>query len=196
MLSSKSWFFICSHRRWSDLLCSRRCLHDHSHQTLERGSLQYTPQLVKTVAKQIMKVESLKQIRSQTCCSVTIDSKNHLVAPAVSTDDYPVIQEDAHRRLRKEEQQALDLATEEERETARTIVSRLHLELGHSDPRGMIDSLRRNTHTDSSLQLAKSSVAVHVKKVRDEDHVQWLLKFFTNLAHVFKLTNSSGSIQC
>ena len=73
---------------------------------------------------------------------MTIDSKNHFVAPAVSTDDYPVIQEDAHRRLSKE-QQALALATEEERETARTIVSRLHVELGHSDPRGMIDSLRR-----------------------------------------------------
>ena len=98
---------------------------------------------VETVAKEIMKVESSKQIRSQTCCSVTIDSKNHLVAPAGSTDDYPVIQEDAHRRLSKEEQQAFDLATEEERETARTIVSRLHVELGHSDPRGMIDSVRR-----------------------------------------------------
>ena len=105
--------------------------------------MRYTPQLVKIVAKEIMRVESSKQIRSQTCCSVTIDSKNHLVAPAVSTDDYPVIQEDAHRRLTKEEQQALDLATEEERETARTTVSRLHVELGHSDPRGMIDSLRR-----------------------------------------------------
>ena len=91
MLSSTSWFFICSHRRWSDMLCSRRCLRDHCHQTLERETLQYTPQLVKTVAKEIMKVESSKQIRSQTCCSVTIDSKNHLVAPAVSTDDYPVI---------------------------------------------------------------------------------------------------------
>ena len=74
---------------------------------------------------------------------MTIDSKNHLVAPAVSTDDYPVIQQDAHRRLSKEEQQSLDLATEEEREKARTIVSRLHVELGHSGPRGMIDSLRR-----------------------------------------------------
>ena len=30
--SSKSWYFICSHRRWSDLLCPRRCLHDHPHQ--------------------------------------------------------------------------------------------------------------------------------------------------------------------
>ena len=79
MLSPKSWFFICSHRRWSDLLCSQRCLHDHSYQTLEK-------ELVKTAAKEIMRVESLKQIRSQTCCPVTTDSKNHLEAPAVSTD--------------------------------------------------------------------------------------------------------------
>ena len=72
-----------------------------------------------------MKVESPKQIRSQTCCSVTID-----------------IQEDAHRRL-SEKRTALDLGTEEERETAGTMVSRLHVELCHSDPQGMIDSLRR-----------------------------------------------------
>ena len=58
------------------------------------------------------------------------------MAPAVSTDDYPVIQEDAHRRLSEEEQQALGLATEEEREKARTIVSRLHVEVGLSDLRG------------------------------------------------------------
>ena len=107
-----------------------------------------------------MKVESSKQIRSQTCCSVTIDSKNHLVATALSTDDYPVIQEDAHHRLSKEEQQALDLATEEERETARTIVSRLHVELGHSDPRGMIDSIGRKhaqTHHCSCKKFSCSS---------------------------------------
>ena len=109
----------------------------------KRETLQFKPQLVKTVSKEIMKVESSKQNRSQTCCSVTIDSKNHLVAPAVSIDDYPVIQEDAHRRFSEEEQQALDLATEEERETARTIVARLHVQLSHSDPRVIIHSLRR-----------------------------------------------------
>ena len=38
-LSSKSWYFVCSHRRWSDLLCSRRCLHDHPHQTQEKETL-------------------------------------------------------------------------------------------------------------------------------------------------------------
>ena len=54
------WFFICSHRRWSDLLCYRRCLHDHSHQTLEKETLRYTPQLVNTVAKEIRRVESSK----------------------------------------------------------------------------------------------------------------------------------------
>ena len=144
-----------------------------------------------------MRVESSKQIRSQTCCSVTIDSKNHLVSPAVSADDYPVIQEDAHRRLIKEEQQALDLATEEERETARTIVSRLHVGLGHSDPRGMIESLRRK-HAHRLIIAAAKKVQLQClrKKVRDEGYVQWLLEFFMNLARVFKLTNSSGSIQC
>ena len=72
----------------------------------------------------------------------TIDSKSHSVAPAVPTE-YPVIHEDAHRRLGQEEQQAFDLASEEERETARTMVSRVHVKVGFSDPRGMIDSLRR-----------------------------------------------------
>ena len=100
-LSSKSWYFVCSHRRWSDLLCSRRCLHYHPHQTLEKETLQYTSQLVKTVMK------------------------------------------DAHCRLNQEEQRALDLASEGERERARTMVSRLHVELGHPEPQGMIDSLRR-----------------------------------------------------
>ena len=78
-LSSKSWYFICSHRRWSDLLCSRRCLHDHPHQTLKKEPLQYTPQVVKTVAKEIMKVESSKQIGAQTCCSVRLTAKVTLV---------------------------------------------------------------------------------------------------------------------
>ena len=41
-LSSKSWYFICSQRRWSELLCSGRCLHDHSHQTLEKETSQHT----------------------------------------------------------------------------------------------------------------------------------------------------------
>ena len=34
---------------------------DHPHQTLEKETLQYTPQLVKTVPKDIMKVESSKK---------------------------------------------------------------------------------------------------------------------------------------
>ena len=100
-------------------------------------------------------MESSKHIRSLARCSMTVDSKSHVLAPAVSTGDYPVIQEDAHRRLSKVEQQALDLATEEERETAGTIVSRLHVELGHSDPRGMIDSLRRKHAHRLIIAVAK-----------------------------------------
>ena len=90
-------------------------------------------------------MESSNQVRSLACCTMTIDSKSRLVALAVSTE-YPVIQEDAHR-LRQEQHRAFDLASEEKRETARTMVSRLHVELGHSDPRGIIGSLRRK-HAD------------------------------------------------
>ena len=69
-------------------------LHDPPHQTLEKETLQCTPQLVKTVVKEIMEVESSNKIHSLACFSMTLDSKSHLVAPAVSTE-YPVIQEDA-----------------------------------------------------------------------------------------------------
>ena len=119
-----------------------------------------------------------------------------MVAPAVSTDDYQVIQEDAHRRLSEEEQQPLDLSTEIERETARTTMSRLHVKLGHSDPRRIIDSLRKKHAHRLIIAVAKKFSCNAVKKVRDEDYVQGLLEFFMNLAHLFKLTNSTGSIQC
>ena len=89
------------------------------------------------------------------CCSMgTIDRKSHLVDPAVPPE-YSVIQEDAHRRLSQEEQQAFDLASEEERETARTMVSGVHVEVGHSDPRGMIDSLRRKHSKRLVIATAK-----------------------------------------
>ena len=102
--------------------------------TQEKETLQHTLQLVKTVVKEIAKVESSKQIRSLACCSMTMDSKSRLVAPAVPTE-CPVIQEYARCRLHREEQQAFDLVSDKERETARIMVSRLHVELGHSDPR-------------------------------------------------------------
>ena len=57
------------------------------------------------------------------------------------------IQEDAHHRLSKEEQRALDLATEEEQETARTIVSRLHVELCHSSGNDRFSSKKTRTQT-------------------------------------------------
>ena len=49
----------------------------------------------------------------------------------------------------KKNSEPSDLASEEERETARPMVSRMHVELGHSDPRGMIGSLRRRTRTQT-----------------------------------------------
>ena len=85
-----------------------------------------------------MNVESSKRSRQVTCCSMTMDSKSHLVAPALSTKHLVF-----RKMLSQEEKRALDQANEEERETARTMVSRLYVELGHSDPRRMIDSPRR-----------------------------------------------------
>ena len=128
---------------------------------------------------------------------MTIVGKSHLVAPAVSPE-YPVILEDAHRRFSQEEQRAFYLASEEERETARIMVSLLHVELGHSDPRGMIDSLRRkDAHrliiaTDERFSCS----ACEESQTRNEDYIRLLLEFFMNLTHVFKLTSSSGSLLC
>ena len=68
-------------------------------------------------------MESSKQISSLACCPMTVDSKTrtqHFVAPAISTA-YPIIKEDAHRRLNQQESRALDLACEEGRTTARTM---------------------------------------------------------------------------
>ena len=130
-----------------------------------------------TVAKEIM------QIRSQTCCSVTIDNKSHVVAPAVSTDDFPVV-----RRLSPEEQQALDLLRKHEKQPEpQCLVCTMNLALL------ILENDRLFLFEEKCTQTTLA--ALHVKKVRDEDDVQ-SAEFFVNLALVFKLTNWSGSIQC
>ena len=40
-VSSKSWYSVCSHRRWSDSWCSRGCLHHHHHQKGQTASLHF-----------------------------------------------------------------------------------------------------------------------------------------------------------
>ena len=153
-LSSKSCYFICSHRRWSDLLCSRRCLHGHPHRTQEKETWQRTPQLVKTVVKEIMKVESTKQIRSLPCCTMTIGSKSHLVAPAVSTE-YRVIQEDAHCRPSE---------TKEKQPEPWCLDCTWNLAILILQERSIL--CEENTQTDSSSLQQESSAAVLVRKVR------------------------------
>ena len=80
----------------------------------------------------------------------------------------------------------MDLASEEERETA--TVSRWHVELGHSGPRIMIDTFRRKSaHRLIIARAKKSSAAAPVKKVRDGDIIQSLLECHMNHAPVIKL---------
>ena len=102
-LSSKSWCFVCAHRRWSDVLCSRQCFHALliKRWRKEKETMQYTPQLVKTIVKEIMMVESSKQIHSLAACSQT----QHLVVPVIPRESR-IVQEDAHCRLDQQEQRA------------------------------------------------------------------------------------------
>ena len=53
-----------------------------------------------------------------------------------------------------------------------------------------------NTHIDLSSLQPKSSAAALLKKVRDGGFIRLLLEFFMNVAHAFKLINSSGSFLC
>ena len=122
---------------------------------------------------------------------MTVDSHSQtqkLVAPVMSTT-YPIIHEDAHRRLNGEEQRALDLASEEEREAARTMVSRL------PDPRGKIDSLRRK-HAHRLIIATDKKFSCSAWKVRDGGFIRLLFDSYMNRAPVFKLVSSSGSILC
>ena len=59
----------------------------------------------------------------------------------------------------------------------------------------MIDFLLRKHAHGHIIATAKKTVAVRVKRVRDEDYVCGLLEFFMNLAYVFKLVSLSGDIQ-
>ena len=120
---------------------------------------------------------------------VSNSQTEHLVTPAISTE-YPIIQEDSHRRLNQEEQRALDLASEEERETARNMVARLHVERGHYDPRGMIDSVRRK-HAHRLIIATAKKFSCSAFEESHGGFIQLLLEFYMNRAVVFKLISSS-----
>ena len=157
--SSKSGYFVCSHRRWPDLPSSRRCSQDHFHQTFDQCTF---------------RSHSYLQLA---CCTMTTEGKSntqHLLAPATGTA-YPASQEEPHRRLNLEEEQVCKRATDEEQETSNFIVSRLHVERGHADPRGMIVCLRKkassSSHRSRSHEIALQCVRGCVRS---------LLETFTN----------------
>ena len=184
--SSKSLYFICSHRRWSDWLCFRRCLHDHPHQTLEKETLQYTPHLVKTVAKEIVKVESSKQIRSVACCSVTIDSKSHLWLH-LRQKDIQSFRKMLIVALVKKNSEPLTwpVRKSETQLGPWCLACTWNLAIQILEERSVLCD--ESTDIDSLSLQPKSSVAALVKKVRDEDYLRLLLGLFMNRAHVFML---------
>ena len=72
-------------------------------------------------------------------------------------EEHPVVPErtEPWRPLNEDEKNAWDALSPEEREVCDALVHRLHRELGHSDIRGMVDSLRQNHAHPTVLAAAK-----------------------------------------
>ena len=72
-------------------------------------------------------------------------------------EEHPVVPErtEPWRPLTENEKIAWNALSPEEKEVCDALVHRLHLELGHSDIRGMVDSLRQNRAHPTVLAAAK-----------------------------------------
>ena len=84
-------------------------------------------------------------------------SSNPATETVPSVEEHPVVQErtEPWRLLTETEKNAWNALSPEEREVCDALVHRLHRELGHSDIRGMVDSLRQNRAHPTVLAAAK-----------------------------------------
>ena len=142
------WHSVCSNRRWSELLSSRRCLHDHFRRTLDDVGVHLPKRLITAVVQEVTKFESSRQVHNYVCCTMTTDCKSntqHVFALSIDTC-YPVIQE-AHTHINdsilKKNRCGIGLLTKRKKQNIPwSHVCMWSLDI-LSDPRGMIDSLRR-----------------------------------------------------
>ena len=142
--------------------------------------LQFTSQLVRIVVAEIMKVEYPRSIHSWGLLFKLNFWWHQRYRQSIRFSRQMLIVDPFNKNI--------EFWTwfEEERETVRTTVSRVHVEMGHSGHRGMIDSVRGNTHIVASMAQPKSPVAALVKKVSDGDFVRMLLDFFMRPGFVSK----------
>ena len=152
--SSKAWYFICSSRRWADLLGARKCPRDHFHVPLEGKditlSAAYTKPLVRAVTSLALRQEPVPAIPN-------FHQARSLAAPAMAEPEgtYPTVTPDPHRQLTEVEQRLWDQTEKTEKDRATAVIAKLHESMGHSDMRGLISSMKLRKVMPLVLTAAK-----------------------------------------
>ena len=110
--------------------------------------------------KQPLSGNSLPQ-SSDPATETVPDVEEHPIVPdrtePSKVEEHLVVSErtEPWRLLTETEKNAWDALSPEEREVCDALVHRLHRELGHSDIRGMVDSIRQNRAHPTVLAAAK-----------------------------------------
>ena len=178
------WRVLTSMRSVADLLVSRSCNDTHLHRSFEgmfppAASLSHLcRRLIPIVLRRPAPLELAeliagatikRRLRSKQTIQRRIAKKQPLSGnslpqssdPATETfpdvEEHPIVPDrmEPWRPLTENEMNAWNALSQEEKEVCDALVHRLHRELGHSDIRGMVDSLRQNRAHPTVLAAAK-----------------------------------------
>ena len=178
------WRVVTSMRSVADLLISRSCNEANWHRPVEgvfpaAASLpQLCCRLMPTLLRRRTRMELAELVAGATIrgrlrdkqsiqrrltgkppppCSSLPQSSIPATEAVPEVEEHPVLPEETEpwRPLTEAEKIAWDALSPEEREVCDALVHRLHRELGHSDIRGMADSLRQNHAHPTVLAAAK-----------------------------------------
>ena len=178
------WRVVTSMRSVADLLVSRSCNETHWHRSVEgtfppAASLSHLcRRLMPIVLRRPAPMELAvlvagatikRRLRSKQTIQRRLTKKQPLSGnslpqssdPATETvpdvEEHPIVPERTEPwcPLTENEKNAWNALSPEEKEVCDALVHRLHRELGHSDIRGMVDSLRQNRAHPTVLAAAK-----------------------------------------
>ena len=178
------WRVVTSMRSVADLLASRSCNETHWHRPVEgvfqpAASLPHLcRRLMPTFLRRPAPLELAELVAGATIRrllrgkqsiqrrltgkqappgSSLLQLSNPATETVLEVEEHPVVPEKTEpwRPLTETEKIAWDALSPEEREVCEAFVHRLHRELGHSDIRGMVDSLRQNHAHPTVLAAAK-----------------------------------------
>ena len=178
------WRVVASMRSVADLLVSRSCNETHWHRSFEgmfppAASLSHLcRRLMPIVLRRRAPIELAKLVagatikrrlrskqtiqrrlaKKQPMSSNSLPQSSDPATEAVpDVEEHPIVPErtEPWRPLTENEKNAWNALSPEEQEVCDALVHRLHRELGHSDIRGMVDSLRQNRAHPTVLAAAK-----------------------------------------